>query len=318
MERYLAIKQRVDTSMRGISVFLYSIKQGIKNLKHNGLFTLASVGTISACLFLFGIFYFIVCNFQYMVKNAETSVGVTVFFDENIGDDTIQLIGEQIRARSEVSEVVFVSADEAWERFRDEVFAGREDEIAQTFGDDNPLSDSASYEVYLSDVSRQGALSEYIMSIDGVREVKGSVDAATGLANMNKLIGYVSAAIIIILLAVSIFLINTTISTGVSVRKEEISIMRLVGATDLFIKMPFIIEGIVIGFTGAAIPLTVLYVMYGRIVSFIGDRFRILSGILVFLDVRTVFSVLVPVCVCMGVGIGYVGSIWTLRKHVRI
>lgn len=304
--------------MRGISVFLYSIKQGIKNLRHNGLFTLASVGTISACLFLFGIFYFIVSNFQYMVKNAETSVGVTVFFDEEIGDETIQSIGEQIKARSEVSEVVFVSADEAWERFRDEVFAGREDEIAQTFGDDNPLSDSASYEVYLSDVSRQGALSEYIMSIDGVREVKGSVDAATGLANVNKLIGYVSAAIIIILLAVSIFLINTTISTGVSVRKEEISIMRLVGATDLFIKMPFIIEGIVIGFIGAALPLTVLYVMYGRIVSFIGDRFSILSGILVFLDVRTVFSVLVPVCVCMGVGIGYVGSIWTLRKHVRI
>ena len=304
--------------MKGISVLLYSIKQGIKNLRHNGLFTLASVGTISACLFLFGIFYFIVSNFQYMVKNAETSVGITVFFNENIGDDAIASIGDKIRARGEVSEVIFVSADEAWEKFKGEVFAGREEEIAQTFGDDNPLVDSASYEVYLSDVSGQGALSEYIKSIDGVREVKGSIDAATGLTNVNKLIGYVSAAIIIILLAVSIFLINTTISTGVSVRKEEISIMRLVGATDLFIKMPFIIEGIIIGIIGAALPLAVLYFMYGRIVNFVGERFSVLSGILIFLDEGTVFSVLVPICVCLGVGIGYIGSIWTLRRHVRV
>ena len=318
MERYLAIRLKVDTHMKGISVLLYSIKQGIKNLRHNGLFTLASVGTISACLFLFGIFYFIVSNFQYMVKNAETSVGITVFFNENIGDEAIASIGDKIRARGEVSEVIFVSADEAWEKFKGEVFAGREEEIAQTFGDDNPLVDSASYEVYLSDVSEQGALSEYIKSIDGVREVKGSIDAATGLTNVNKLIGYVSAAIIIILLAVSIFLINTTISTGVSVRKEEISIMRLVGATDLFIKMPFIIEGILIGIIGAALPLAVLYFMYGRIVNFVGERFSVLSGILIFLEEGTVFSVLVPICVCLGVGIGYIGSIWTLRRHVRV
>ncbi|MDE6635267.1 MAG: permease-like cell division protein FtsX, partial [Lachnospiraceae bacterium] len=148
--------------MKGISVLLYSIKQGIKNLRHNSLFTLASVGTISACLFLFGIFYFIVSNFQFMVRNIETSVGVTVFFDENTDDGVIASIGEQIRARSEVSDVVFVSADEAWENFKGEVFTGREEEIAQTFGDDNPLKDSASYEVYLNDVSRQNELSEYI------------------------------------------------------------------------------------------------------------------------------------------------------------
>ena len=207
--------------MKGISVLFYSIKQGMKNLRHNGLFTLASVGTIAACLFLFGIFYFLLSNFQYMVKNIETSVGVTVFFDENISEESIEGIGAMIREREEVSNVVYVSAEEAWERFKSDVFAGKEAEIADTFGTDNPLSDSASYEVYLSDVSRQEELSEYIAAIEGVREVKGSREAAAGLTNVNRLIGYVSATIIIILLAVEIFLINTTISTGVSVRKEE-------------------------------------------------------------------------------------------------
>lgn len=304
--------------MKGISVLLYSMKQSFKNLKNNGLFTLASIGTISACLFLFGMFYFVVSNFQYMVKNAETSVGVTVFFNEGTDDSVIASIGEQIKSRPEVAEVVYVSAEEAWERFRQEVFAGKEEEIAATFGDDNPLADSASYEVYLADVSGQSELIEFIQSLDGVREVKGSADAATGLTNFNKLIGYVSAAIIIVLLAVAVFLINSTISTGISVRKEEISIMRLVGATDLFIKLPFIIEGIIIGLVGAVIPLLILYLMYGRIIGYIGDKFSALSNILVFLDAGTEFRVLVPVCVCVGVGIGFIGSRWTLRKHIRV
>ena len=304
--------------MKGISVLFYSIKQGMKNLRHNGLFTLASVGTIAACLFLFGIFYFILSNFQYMVKNIETSVGVTVFFDENISEESIEGIGAMIREREEVSDVVYVSAEEAWERFKSDVFAGKEAEIADTFGTDNPLSDSASYEVYLSDVSRQEELSEYIAAIEGVREVKGSREAAAGLTNVNRLIGYVSATIIIILLAVAIFLINTTISTGVSVRKEEISIMRLIGATDLFIKLPFIIEGIVIGFIGAVIPLGILYFMYDAIIAYIGDKFSVLSDILVFMGSDRIFAVLIPVSLCVGVGIGYFGSLLTLRKHVKV
>lgn len=304
--------------MKGISVLFYSIKQGMKNLRHNGLFTLASVGTIAACLFLFGIFYFLLSNFQYMVKNIETSVGVTVFFDENISEESIEGIGAMIREREEVSNVVYVSAEEAWERFKSDVFAGKEAEIADTFGTDNPLSDSASYEVYLSDVSRQEELSEYIAAIEGVREVKGSREAAAGLTNVNRLIGYVSATIIIILLAVAIFLINTTISTGVSVRKEEISIMRLIGATDLFIKLPFIIEGIVIGFIGAVIPLGILYFMYDAIIAYIGDKFSVLSDILVFMGSDRIFAVLIPVSLCVGVGIGYFGSLLTLRKHVKV
>lgn len=304
--------------MKGISVLFYSIKQGMKNLRHNGLFTLASVGTIAACLFLFGIFYFILSNFQYMVKNIETSVGVTVFFDENISEESIESIGAMIREREEVADVVYVSAEEAWERFKRDVFAGKEAEIADTFGTDNPLSDSASYEVYLSDVSRQEELSEYLASIEGVREVKGSREAAAGLTNVNRLIGYVSATIIIILLAVAIFLINTTISTGVSVRKEEISIMRLIGATDLFIKLPFIIEGIVIGFIGAVIPIGILYFMYDAIIAYIGDKFSVLSDILVFMGSDRIFAVLIPVSLCVGVGIGYFGSLLTLRKHVKV
>lgn len=312
------MKVKVDTHMKGINVLLYGLKQGIKNIRQNGLFTLASVGTISACLFLFGIFYFMVCNFQYMVKNAETSVGVTVFFDEGISEDTIQSIGNSIRQREEVLEVKYVSAEEAWENFKKDVFADSEAELSETFGTDNPLKDSASYEVYLNDVSRQNGLIKYIKKLDGVREVKGSAETAKGLGNINRLVGYVSAAIIIILLAVSIFLINTTVSMGIAVRKEEIGIMKLVGATDSFIRLPFIIEGVVIGLIGAIIPLIILHFMYSGIISFIADKFSALSDILVFLDVKDIFNVLIPVSIAVGVGIGFAGSVWTMRKHLRV
>lgn len=304
--------------MKGINVLFYSIKQGLKNLKKNGLFTLASIGTIAACLFLFGIFYFIVSNFQYMIKNAETSVGVTVFFDEGISEDSINLIGDQIKSREEVAEVVYISAQEAWEKFKNDTFGDSEEELAATFGTDNPLADSASYEVYLNDVSKQKALVGFIESIEGVRLVNSSDATASGLSNINKLVGYVSATIIIILLAVAIFLINTTISMGIAVRKEEIGIMKLVGATNLFIRLPFIIEGITIGLIGASIPLVILYFMYSRIIRFISEKFNVLSNILVFLDNGEVFAVLVPVALAVGVGIGLIGSIWTMRKHLRV
>lgn len=311
-------KAKVDTYMKGISVLLYSLKQGLKNIKHNGLFTLASIGTISACLFLFGLFYCIVCNFQYMIKNAETSVGVTVFFQEGTDDDVIKSIGDSIKARTEVDRIEFISAEEAWEKFKEEMFADDEAALSETFGADNPLKDSASYEVYLNDISKQTELISYINGLSGVREVRGSDAAAKGLSNFNRLVGYISAAIIIILLAVSIFLINTTITMGINVRKEEIAIMKFVGATDAFIRMPFIIEGIIIGILGAAIPIVILYFMYSKIIEFISDKFSVLSNILVFVDGSVVFRVLIPLSILVGVGIGLVGSISTMRKYLKV
>lgn len=312
------MKIKADIRMKGISVLWYGFKQGLKNLKHNGLFTLASIGTIAACLFLFGIFYFIVVNVGNMVKSAESAVGITVFFDEGLDEASIKGIGDSISAREEVDRIEFVSAEEAWESFKAEVFEGEEDILSETFGDDNPLKDSASYEVYLKDISKQKELATYIEGLSGVREVRGSEAAASSLSNFNKLVGYISAAIIIILLAVSVFLINTTITMGINVRKDEIAVMRLVGATDGFICLPFVIEGIIIGAFGAGIPLVILRFMYSGIVSFVLDKFSILSNILTFISVEQIFAMLIPVSLTIGIGIGFVGSLLTIRKYLKV
>lgn len=296
-----------------ISTFFYTFWQGIKNIFRNKLFSLASIATISACLFLFGIFYSILANFQNIVKTAEEGVCVVVFFDEGISDKRVEEIGDMIKRRSEVSRVNFVSADEAWETFKEDYLGEYSDGFLE-----NPLEDSANYEIYLSDVSMQSALVTYLESVDGVREVKRSELTALTLSNANKLIGYVSIGIIGILLAVSVFLISNTVTIGIQVRSEEITIMKYIGATDYFVRAPFVIEGILIGAIGAGIPLGIIYFVYNRALEFVREQFAVLSSLLNFLTVEAIFDTLLPVSLGIGVGIGFLGSFSTVRKHLRV
>ena len=300
-----------------ISTIVYAFKQGFKNIWNNLMFSVASIATMSACIFLFGLLFSIVVNFQYIVRNAESNVTMTVFFDEGLDQGRINEIGEEINARDEVVQVNYISAPEAWNSFRDEYFNGS-DAAAESFQGDNPLSKLSSYEVYVDQIENQDELISYVQGLSGVRVVNSSETATQTLSTFNKLLGYVSAAIIIILLAVSIFLISNTISVGISVRSNEIAIMKLIGATNFFVRAPFTIEGLLLGLVGSAIPLGLVYVLYGKTVSFVLTRFHILNDIVQFLDVKQVFAVLLPVGLVLGIGIGFVGSRFTIRKHLKV
>ena len=295
-----------------ISTFFYTLKQGIKNIFRNAWYSLASVATISACLLLFGVFFAIVVNFSNIVKTAEEGVAITVFFDEGIGDEKIAQIGDMITKRSEVREVNFVSADEAWETFKQDLGEYAEGII------DNPLEDSANYEIYLNRIEDQNSLVTYLESIEGVREVNRSDLTANILTGMNSLLGYIAVAIIVILLAVSVFLISNTVMIGIQLRKEEITIMKYIGATDFFVRAPFVVEGLIIGLIGSAIPLGLIYSLYNYIIDFINVNFNILTDLLKFVSIAEIFRYLVPISLGIGAGIGFVGSFTTVRKHLRV
>lgn len=304
--------------MRRMYTFLYTIKQGIVNVGKNKMFSLASIATMSACIFLFGLFFSIVTNFQHMVKIAQEGVSVTVFFNEGVTDEMItEYFKVEIEKRVEVSNVVYVSAEEAWEDYKEQYFAGKE-ELAEGFADDNPLANSANLQIYLNDVTMQNALVTYLESMEGVRQVNKSDVVANTLADFNLLIGYISGGIIIILLLVAVFLINNTITVGIGVRKDEIAIMKLIGATDYFVRAPFVVEGLFIGLLGSVIPLVVLYFMYGEIILYVADKFQFLQSIMQFLPEKEIFSVLVPIGLILGVGIGLVGSRMAIRKHLKV
>lgn len=244
-------------------------------------------------------------------------MAVTVLFDEGISQEQIDIIGQEIKSRVEVSDYEFISAEQAWEEFKGDYF-GNNAEAAAGFADDNPLANSASYAIYMNDISMQPVLVDYLSGLDGVREVRHSEVAGRTLTDFNSLIGYISVGIILILLLVAVFLISNTVTTGIAVRKDEIGIMKLIGATDYFVRAPFVIEGVLIGLIGSILPLALLYFLYRKVVFYIADKFSFLSSLLNFLPVEKVFHTLVPVGLLLGVGIGFLGSWITIRKHLKV
>ena len=281
------------------------------------MFSLASMATMSACIFLFGLFFAIVTNFEAMVKEAESGMAVTVLFDEGITQEQIDAIGQEIKKRVEVSEYEFISPEQAWEEFKGDYFGDNAD-AAAGFADDNPLANSASYAIYMNDISMQPVLVDFLEGLDGVREVRHSEVAGRTLTDFNSLIGYISVGIILILLLVAVFLISNTVTTGIAVRKDEIGIMKLIGATDYFVRAPFVVEGVLIGLIGSVVPLALLYFLYRKVVFYISDKFSFLSSLLNFLPAQKVFHTFVPVGLVLGVGIGFLGSWITIRKHLKV
>lgn len=317
-----------------ISTIWYTLKQGFKNIGRNWMFSLASIVTMSACIFLFGIFYSIVNNVDYMTQHIEQDVPIVVFFgekeadagadaeedeDESPGLDQARIdeIGSLLRKRPEVKKIEFISADDAWEEFVEQNFKDHP-EAAESFKEDNPLANSASYRVYVREIEKQDELIAYIESLDYVRSVEHSEAAVRTLSSLNQLVSLVSIVLIILLLIVSIFLISNTVATGISIRKEEIGIMKLIGATDFFVRVPFLLEGIILGLIGAAIPLVTLYFVYNQAVTFVLEKFKILNDIIQFMPVNQIYQMLLPIGLLLGIGIGFIGSFLTTRKHLKV
>lgn len=284
------------------------------------MFSAASIATMTACIFLFGLFFSLLINFRYIVKNAEEGVAVTVLFDDGVDQATINSIGEQIKAYKGVTKVEYVSAEEAWDEWSKQYFGDTEleSEMAEGFKNDNPLANSSSYSVYVDKIEHQDALVKYIEGLGGVREVNQLKGATQTLSSFNTLLTYISVAIILILLCVAVFLISNTVAIGISIRKEEIGIMKLIGATNFFVRAPFLIEGMIIGLIGAIIPLVLLFVMYKKVIEYVLTKFSMLSSVVQFMSVTQVFEVLTPVALILGMGIGLFGSVITIRKHLRV
>lgn len=302
-----------------ISTFWFCMKQGLVNICRNILFSLASTAIISACIFLFCVFFSVITNIEYMVRTAETTMGITVFFDENLTEDEIKDIGAKIESDKSgmIKEIKFVSAEEAWDGFKTEYF-GEDEALAEGFADDNPLAGSSSYEIRLNNITDQDGMVAYLESIDGVRKVNYSNSAATGLASFNKILGLLFGVLIAMLLAVAVFLISNTISVAAEFRKNENRIMRLIGATNFMIRAPFVVEGTILGLVGAAIPLGVMLFVYRQTVEYVMNRFELLSGIIQFLPLGTFYPMMAAIALALGGGLGFFVSFFTIRKELRV
>ena len=300
-----------------ISSIMYSIRQGIKNIKRILLFSLASIGTIVSCLFLFGLFYCVIVNFRTAMTDLENTVTISVFFDEGVTDENITMIGQQIRLRDEVNTLDFISADEAWKQYAEEKFDDPQAAI-DAFQGDNPLKNSASYKITLKDLSNQAEFVQYLKGLTGVRKVLSSEVTADGVTAQNSVVNYAANGKIVGRGRGAIFLISNTITIGITVRKEEIGIMKLIGATNFFVRAPFIVEGVVIGLVGSLIPLILIYYMYDTVVQYIIGRCSVVQSLFAFVPAMEIFAVLIPLSAGIGIGLGLIGSLLTTRKHLKV
>ena len=302
--------------MKGNS-FFYCLGQGFKGIKRNKVFFLASVATIAACVFMVGILLAVMMNINFVLKEAQDSVSITVFFDEDLNEAEIKEIGKRIEAWEEVSKIEFTSAEDAWATFKESYFKDNP-ELAEGFAGDNPLASSASYAVYFNDIDQQKTIVDRLSSLTGVRKVNSSEVTANALSDVGKIVSIISLVIGVVLFCVSVFLISNTITTGITVRSEEIKIMKYVGATDFFVKSPFVFEGIIIGLIGAIIPLVILFFVYRSAISYIVNQFNTISDAFSMMPIAQVFTILVPVALILGAGIGLIGSIIATNKYIKV
>ena len=286
-----------------MSTMLYCLRQGLSNLRRNFLFTAASAATIAACIFLFCLFYSIVMNVQHIAYQAETTIGITVFFNESATMEEKEAVRREIEEHGGVREIVYKSADEAWESFKNDYFGEHAEELAAAFADDNPLAQSDSFEIFLENIEDQEDEVRYIRSFDIVREVNYANSVVSALRSLNRVIYAVSLAIIVILFAISVFLISNTISLAAHFRKRENEIMKLIGAL---------------------IPLILIRLIYGKAEMYVADRIQNTGSLSALRDVAQllpfgrVYPMMALAGLVLGVGMGFVVSFFTIRKHLKV
>ena len=300
-----------------MSTFWYCLNQGIAYICRNILFSLASIATISACIFLFCLFFSLAANVIHGARTAQETVGISVFFDEGMTEDEILAAGEEIKGWKEVRQAEYTSAEEAWDTFKAQYFEGAED-LAEGFENDNPLANSASFEIFLNDISDQESVADRLEAMDGVRRVRYSSTLAAGFTSVGKMIGLISALIIGVLLAVAVFLISNTISVAAAFRRRENEIMRYIGATNFMIRAPFLVEGLLLGLLGALVPLGGIWVLYEKGMLYLEENYSMITDLVEPLALGTIFPYMTGGALMLGVGIGLLVSFVTIQRHLRV
>lgn len=251
------------------------------------------------------------------MQQMEQSVGISVFFEPGISAERKDQIGEEIKKKEDIATMRYVSAEEAWESYKKDVFQGNE-ELLEGFEGNNPLKESDSYEITLKEVKSYKQVVSHLETIDGVRKVRYSEGAAEGMMKINTMGTYLAGGIILILMAVSIFLVSNTVSIGVAVREEEISIMKLIGAANGFIKAPFQTEGMIIGILGSLIPTAIIFAGYEGIINWMNDKFHVVTVFMKFVPIQQIMLYLLPLALLVGIVIGLLGSSITIRKYLKV
>ena len=289
----------------------YFFSQGIRGLVSNSLMTLASVGIVIASLVLFGTFVLLGMNLNYIGEQIKEQCEINVYLPRDMSRDDVRKIGSELAKIKYVKEAQLYTKEERFNNFKDSSYEEQAD-VIDMLEQDNPLRDS--YILVLEDVSRANEVAAAAGKIDGVEEVVNSQHLIQRIITLTNAIRHISIWLILVLAVVSVFIISNTIKLGMFSRRKEINIMKFVGATNWFIRWPFIIEGMFLGIIGALIASGIVLLGYESIYKGMQD----FMGNIRFLELYEVSGAVVLGFLIMGVGMGMIGSAMSIRKNLHV
>jgi cell division transport system permease protein len=303
------MSRRAGIAMR-INSLGYFFRESLQSIKRNGLLSLASVTTVAGSLLILGIFTILVMNVNYMASTLESGVEITVYLEDSLEEANIQNIGQQLVVTPNVAEVRYVSKGEALERLRERFKEQRQ--LLDIVQENNPLPNS--YEIKVSQPELVDEVAQAAGKLTGVDKVKYGKEIVDRLFKLTHMVRLFSVVLILALAVIAVSIIANIIRTTVFNRRKEIGIMKLVGATDWFIRWPFIIEGVVLGTIGAILSVIVLSIAYQALV-------RNVYLTLPFLPILAPQSLMFKIgsmLILGGIGLGALGSGISMRKFLKI
>ena len=296
------------------NIFGYLIGEGFGNVFKNKKSTGASLMIMCATMIIFGIFLILGENINHFVSEVESAQGMQVFINNDATQEQIDEIGEKIRKLDGVSTVEFKSKEAALDQMK-EKFGDKQDLLAG-YEENNIFP--ASYVVTLTDLNKSKDVQNQILTFDNIKKITSKDETVTTLINLANGIKIVTGVILILLVVISIFIIANTIKLTVHTRRKEISIMKYVGATNGFIRWPFIVEGMIIGIVASAISIAIVGIAYGFIAEkMVNSQFMqvINMSLVTFGDM---FNSIIFVYMLLGIGIGALGSVISMRKYLKV
>lgn len=292
----------------------YFFSEAFGGVIRNRLMSIASIGTVAACIFIIAISYCALTNVDYMLEQLESSIGIAVFLDDDVDSDRVLQINDELLTVDHVESVSYISPEDALNDLKESWDA--EDILSGFDETNNPLS--SSFEVSLDDIAYQSDVVNKIEQIDGVRNIRHAESETQILVKVSNFLSIFGIILILVLAVISVIIITNTIKLSVFTRRTEISIMKYVGATDWFIQWPFVIEGIIIGLVGASIPIVIAWPLYNKLIDLIYKHVPMIQSIVSFKFGIDIFSVLLPGALLFGALLGIMGSTISLRKHLDV
>ncbi len=297
------------------SIFGYLIGEGFRNFFKNKKSTAASLIIMCATMFIFGIFFLIGENVNYIIEQVQSDQAMQIFITPNATEEQEKEIEAKIREIRYVNTVDYVSQEQALNDMKS--WLGEDSSLLDPYsGEDNPFK--ASYVITLTDLTKSDEVEEQISSFENVASITVGNDTINKLVDIANGIRTATGVILVLLILISIFIIANTIKLTVHARRKEISIMKYVGATNGFIRWPFMVEGILIGIIAALITVVVLGFTYNFIAGGMTNGGTMATLDLNLLTFSDMLSTLLTVYIIMGIGIGTIGSAISMRKYLEV